>query len=103
MRRILSRNRAKLPEIDFTANVWKEGPTFVSYSPELDVSSCGDSVAEARAHLREAVSLFLEECSQRGTLEAILAESGFEKRGHSYRPRRIVARVKFRVAVPLAS
>jgi predicted RNase H-like HicB family nuclease len=100
---LLSKNRSRLPEIDFTAQVWKEGPTFVSYSPELDVSSCGDSVAEARARLREAVSLFLEECSQRGTLEAILVESGFEKRGKSYRPRRIIARAKFRLAVPLAS
>lgn len=103
MTRILSRKRTRFPEIDFTAHVWKEGPTYVSYSPELDVSSCGDSVAEARARLREAVTLFLEECAHKGTLAAILAESGFEKRGHSYRPRRIVARVKFRLAVPLAS
>jgi predicted RNase H-like HicB family nuclease len=80
MVRILSTSRARLPKIDFTAQVWKEGPTFVSYAPELDVSSCGDSVAQARARLREAVSLFLEECSQKGTLDAILAESGFEKR-----------------------
>ena len=68
MARILPKNKTRLPKIDFTAYVWKEGPTFVSYSPELDVSSCGDSVAEARARLREAVSLFLEECSRRGTL-----------------------------------
>lgn len=101
--RISPKNRTRLPEIDFTAHVWKEGPTFVSYSPELDVSSCGDTVAEARARLREAVSLFLEECSHRGTLDAILAESGFEKRGQNYRPRRIIARVKFRLVVPLAS
>jgi len=103
MLRILRKNRATLPQIDFTAHVWKEGPTFVSYSPELDVSSCGDSVTQARARLREAVSLFLEECSRRGTLEAILAESGFEKRGQTYRPRRIIARAKFRLVVPLAS
>src|SRR4029077_3337223 len=103
MVQILSKNKTRLPEIDFTAHVWKEGPTFVSYPPERDVSSCGDSVAEARARLREAVSLFLEECSRRGTLEAILAESGFERRGKSYHPRRIIARAKFRLAVPLAS
>ncbi len=103
MVRIVTKNRTRLPEIDFTAHVWKEGPTYVSYTPELDVSSCGDSVAEARAHLREAVSLFLEECARKGTLDAILAESGFEKRGQSYRPRRIIARAKFRLAVPLAS
>jgi predicted RNase H-like HicB family nuclease len=100
---ILSKKTTRLPEIDFTAHVWKEGPTFVSYSPELDVSSCGDSIAEARARLREAVTLFLEECAQKGILDAILAESGFEKRGHSYRPRRLVARTKLRLAVPLAS
>ncbi len=103
MPRISRKSRTAVPEISFTAHVWKEGPTFVSYSPELDVSSCGDSVAEARARLREAVCMFLEECSRRGTLEAILAESGFEKRGQSYRPRRIITRAKFRLAVPLAS
>ena len=87
MVRILPKNKTRLPEIDFTAHVWKEGPTFVSYTPELDMSSCGDSVAEARAYLREAVTLFLEECAHKGTLDAILAESGFEKRGRTYRPR----------------
>jgi len=75
MVRIFPKNRARLPEIDFTAHVWKEGPTFVSYSPELDVSSCGDSVTQAGARLREAVSLFLEECSRNGTLILILARA----------------------------
>ena len=69
MARILRKSRTTLPEIDFTAHVWKEGPTFVSYTPELDVSSCGDSVTEARARLREAVSLFLEEFSARQPLK----------------------------------
>ena len=103
MSRLLSKNRQRLPEIDFTAHVWKEGPTYVSYSPELDVSSCGDSVAQARARLREAVSLFLEECSRRGVLDTILIESGFKKFGNSYRPRRILARAKIRLDIPLAS
>jgi len=103
MARILSKRRAEIPEIDFTAQVWKEGATYVGYAPELDVSSCGDSVAQARARLCEAVSLFLEECSRKGTLDAILSESGFAKRGRSYRPRRIIIRAKVRMAVPLAS
>ena len=60
MMRILSKKRPEIPEIDFTAQVWKEGATYVGYAPELDVSSCGDSVAQARARLREAVSLFLD-------------------------------------------
>jgi predicted RNase H-like HicB family nuclease len=64
MARIQSKRETQLPEIDFTAHVWKEGTTYVSYAPELDVSSCGDSVAEARTRLREAVSLFLEVLKQ---------------------------------------
>ena len=60
MMRILSKKRPEIPEIDFTAQVWKEGATYVGYAPELDVSSCGDSGAQARARLREAVSLFLD-------------------------------------------
>jgi predicted RNase H-like HicB family nuclease len=103
MMRMLSKRRAEIPEIDFTAQVWKEGATYVGYAPDLDVPSCGDSVAQARARLREAVRLFLEECSRRGTLDTILFESGFEKLGRSYRPRRIIARAKVRLAVPTAS
>jgi len=75
----------------------------VAYAPELDVSSCGDSLAEARARLREAVSLFLEEASRRGTLQDILAEAGFEKHGKTYRPYRVLARQKVRLAVPVGS
>jgi predicted RNase H-like HicB family nuclease len=93
----------KLPDISFTAQVWKEGATFIAYSPELDVVSCGRSLAKARAALQEAVGLFLEECARKGNLEAILSEAGFEKHARGYRPRRILAREKLRLAVPLAS
>lgn len=90
-------------KIDFTAHVWKEGSTYVSYAPELDISSCGDSLTQARARLREAVGLFLEECSRMGTLDSVLSESGFQKRGRTYYPRRILAKAKLSLAVPLAS
>jgi predicted RNase H-like HicB family nuclease len=75
----MARNASKklgAPDISFTAQVWKEGATFVAYSPELDVASCGHSLAKARAALQEAVGLFLEECARKGNLEAILSEAG---------------------------
>jgi hypothetical protein len=65
MQRLLSKKKAEISEIDFTAQVWREGTTYVSYAPELDVSSCGDSVAQARTRLREAVIMFLEEYARR--------------------------------------
>jgi predicted RNase H-like HicB family nuclease len=103
MVRTLTKRKPQVPDIRGTMDVWKAGTAYVAYAPELDISSCGDSVAEAKADLREAVTLFLEECSRKGDLDPILSESGFEKRDKSYRPRRILTRAKVRLEVPLAS
>lgn len=59
--------------------IWQERNVFVSYCPELDVSSCGDTVEAARVNLREAVRLFLEEAEKMNTLDSILKEVGLEK------------------------
>jgi predicted RNase H-like HicB family nuclease len=67
-----------MPVIEFDGIILKEGSTFVSYCPELDVSSCGNTIAEARKNLQTAVNLFLEEAENMGTLEDILQESGYE-------------------------
>ena len=45
----------------YRAEVFKEDGQFVAICPELNVSSFGDSVEEARKSLREAIDLFLEE------------------------------------------
>jgi predicted RNase H-like HicB family nuclease len=58
--------------IRFTAQAWKEGSAYVAYSPELDVSSCGDSPAQAKSRLREAAAAFLEEAARMGTLNELL-------------------------------
>jgi predicted RNase H-like HicB family nuclease len=91
------------PEIHFTVRVWRENGTYVAHTPELDVSSCGDSVREAKSRLREAVSLFLEGAADMGTLRDILMEAGFERRGKAYRARTVVAREKVKLALPIAS
>jgi predicted RNase H-like HicB family nuclease len=65
--------------IAFDMMVFKEGKTFVSYCPELDVSSCGDDVDQARTNLKTAVRLFLEEAEKMGTLSEILTEAGYEE------------------------
>ncbi len=103
MTRTLTNARAPKLSISFSVQVWKENGTYVAYTPELDVSSCSDSLSQAKARLREAVSLFLEEASRTGRLEQILSEAGFEKRGNTYSPHRVLAREKVRLVVPLIS
>lgn len=43
-----------------TAIIEREGDGYVSFCPELDIASQGDSVNEARENLREALELFFE-------------------------------------------
>ena len=47
----------------FTAVVQKEADGWVSWCPELDIASQGDTVEQAKAHLKEALELFLETAS----------------------------------------
>lgn len=48
-----------------TVRILKEGPTYVAYSPELDVASCGRNPKKAKARLKEAVSLYIDEVAAR--------------------------------------
>lgn len=43
-----------------TAIIEREGDGYVALCPELDIASQGDTVAEARANLQEALELFFE-------------------------------------------
>ena len=57
--------------------IWKEGSMFIAYIPQLDLSSCGKTVEQARKNIREATEAFLEETQEMGTLTEILEEAGF--------------------------
>ena len=46
-----------------TAIIEREGEGYVSFCPELDIASQGDTVEEARENLREALELFFETAS----------------------------------------
>jgi len=65
--------------IDFDIIVFKEDKVYVAYCPELEVSSCGNSVEHAKEMLKTAVRLFIEEAEKMGTLEDILNEANYAK------------------------
>lgn len=51
---------------------------WVAYTPELDVASCGPTVAKAKQNLAEAVGIILRGAAEDGNLKDLLLESGFE-------------------------
>jgi predicted RNase H-like HicB family nuclease len=46
-----------------TAIIEREGNSYVSLCPQLDIASQGDTVQDARKNLREALELFFEAAS----------------------------------------
>jgi len=81
-----------MPMIDFDIMVFREGESYVAFCPELDVSSCGSDIDEARANLKTAIRLFIEEAEKLGTLDQILEEAGYVANGKGgYDPPRLVA------------
>jgi len=81
-----------MPVIDFDIMVFREGRSYVAFCPELDVSSCGSDIDEARANLKTAIRLFIEEAEKLGTLDQILEEAGYVANGKGgYDPPRLVA------------
>jgi predicted RNase H-like HicB family nuclease len=65
--------------IKLTEELWKERNMYVSYCPELDIASCGESVEHAKKNLKEAIRINLEETQKRGTLDKFLREAGFDE------------------------
>lgn len=49
---------------NLTAIIEKEGDGYVSFCPELDIASQGDTIEAARDNLREALELFFETASE---------------------------------------
>ncbi|MGC8491111.1 MAG: type II toxin-antitoxin system HicB family antitoxin [Syntrophobacteraceae bacterium] len=57
--------------------VAKKREWYVASCRALDVVSHGDSPETPKAHLEEALLVFLESCLERGVLEEVLRECGF--------------------------
>jgi len=55
-----------------TEELWKEGNMYVSYCPELDIASCGETVEQAKKNLKEVILINLEETQKIGTLDKLL-------------------------------
>ena len=62
----------------FTGQLLREGDMVAAYCPELDVSSCGYTLEEARSNLQTALRLFVEEAAKMGTLKQVLAEARYD-------------------------
>lgn len=81
-----------MPEaVVFRAEFFREDDLYVGLAPELDVSSFGETLEDARQSLQEAVQGFVEQCKAMGTLEDVLAEAGFQLKQETWLTRQPLA------------
>ncbi|MBI4689914.1 MAG: type II toxin-antitoxin system HicB family antitoxin [Nitrospirae bacterium] len=74
--------------ISVRIELFKEGDVYVALSPELNVSSFGETIADAKQSFKEALEAFVEECQEMGTLEDVLEEAGFLKTNDLWQSRK---------------
>jgi predicted RNase H-like HicB family nuclease len=65
--------------LKLTEELWREGSMYVSFCPELDIASCGETVAQAKKNLIEVILINLEEAMKLGTLPDLLSEAGLDE------------------------
>ena len=66
-------------KIKLTEEIWKEENMYVSYCPELDIASCGETIEQAKKNLKEVILINIEESQKMGTFNKLLQEAGFHE------------------------
>jgi hypothetical protein len=70
--------------LETTVTVWREGEHCLAHAMPLDVMSSGPSPEAARAAVAEAVRAFVDAAIEQGTLETILEECGYRRKGDDW-------------------
>ena len=86
-------------KISIKIEIFREEDVYVAVSPELNVSSFGDTIEEAKTSAKEAIEAFIEECENMGTLKDVLEDSGFLKINDSWKLREPVAKEEIAFAL----
>jgi predicted RNase H-like HicB family nuclease len=88
--------------IGFTVRIFREDGTFVAHVPELDISSCGDTEAEPRTNIVDAVAGFVNIAEAEGTLREILEEAGYRLEDGRWNEPETIATERMQVRVCLS-
>lgn len=83
----------------------KEDQTFIVYAPALDLSGYGPTSEEALRDFHNAFKIFIEETTERGTLEKALLELGWQKVVKNNKPEwkppyEIITSMQEKLAIP---
>jgi len=78
-------------QISLPVTIFKEGKSYVAYSPALDLSTSAPTYEKAQKRFFEATRLFFEELAEMGTVDIVLADLGWQKVKSNWQPPIIVS------------
>ena len=78
-------------QISLPITIFKEGKSYVAYSPALDISTSASTYAKAQSRFLECVNLFFEELEEMGTLDKVLSDLGWQKLKTNWSPPVVVS------------
>lgn len=88
-----------MQQLNIKVEIFKEDDIYVALCPSLNVSRFGETIEEAKKSLVEALEIFIEECSEMGTIDQVLEESGFTRDDQNWIPREIVMEERVALAI----
>lgn len=78
-------------QFSIPVSILKEGSSYVAYSPAVDLSTVGDSFEESQKRFEEAIKIFFDELTEKGTLEEVLLDLGWKKHKNQLVPPQVVS------------
>jgi predicted RNase H-like HicB family nuclease len=89
-------------EFKLFGTIKRQHDWYVAYCAPLDITTQGRTAAAAKANLKEACSLFLQSCFERGTFEQAMRELGWSVvNGSSLKPPARVPQGAFQFPIPV--
>jgi predicted RNase H-like HicB family nuclease len=99
MGKVIKKNKKKMFQLSVI--FIREGRSIVAYAPALDLSTCGDTLAEAKRNFKEAAILFFETLEEWGTTEKVLKELGWQKDKNNWQPPVVISPKAYSVGIPV--
>lgn len=81
-------------------SIIKEGDSFIAFSPALDLSTVGDTLEQAQERFEEAVEIFFEEITEKGTTTEVLSGLGWQMLNERLVPPQVVSNQTKQFTVP---
>ena len=91
-----------IKSLNLPVSFLQESGQFVAYTPALDLSTSGETLAEVKKNFAEAVGIFFDEIISMGTFEDVLLDLGWEKHEHTMIPPIVISQGMESVKVPFA-